>query len=447
MMTQRKARRRAVGSAAAAMRESTLATIVDLGALAVACMLTLRLIRRLDTGARGSLTPAPAKAEKVRALKTKLSKLAVVSKNGNSLKLQLNEHELEVSTDVVPPDAMHTTFADVIGLDAIGTQLQRNIILPLTQPEIFGQSKLLRPPKGILLHGPPGTGKTLLAKAVAHEAKFTFICLNPARLLSKWYGESNKLADAYFSLAHKLAPSILFIDEIDCLFRTRGGAHEHEATSMLKAQFLSLWDGLLSASATQVVVIAATNRPDDVDPAVLRRLPLSFEVALPDHDARAAFVRSLLSAEEFARSVDCGAVARATEGYSCSDLEQLCKTAAMRALEEALQERIDEEDAPTAAPAPMDAAANVTDEAAPDVAAVESIAASAPAADETDTGVGAGAASRAPLQLRQLTLDDFMRARAVVRPTRGRFAGVHHDVHSATPPPVAADLYDNDLYN
>jgi len=283
-------------------RLQLITTLIDIGALVLAGTLAIQLISsgKLDLGSR---RPTASQTEKAKALAAKLR-----GKSSSTVSLKLRDHELEVSSDVVAPEGITVGFKDVGGLQAIGEQLQRNIILPLSRPELFVQSKLLRPPKGILLHGPPGTGKTMLAKAVAAEAKFSFICLNPARLLSKWYGESNKFADAYFSLAHKLAPSILFIDEIDCIFRTRGtrggGGHEHEATAMLKAQFLSLWDGLLSPSAPQIVVIAATNSPDSVDPAVLRRLPLSFEVPLPDVDGRADVLRLLLRDEPLAREVD-----------------------------------------------------------------------------------------------------------------------------------------------
>ena len=272
-------------------------------------------------------------------------------KDGSPLSVKLKEHELEVASDVIAPHEIDVTFDDIGGLSEIGRALQRNIILPFTRPDIFRQSKLLRPPKGILLHGPPGTGKTLLARAVAREAKFTFIALNPARLLSKWYGESNRLAEAYFWLANKLAPSILFIDEIDCLFRTRqgGGNGEHEATSILKAQILSLWDVLLSPAAPQIVVIAATNRPDVIDPAVSRRLPLSFEVPLPEVSGRTDVLRLLLKDDPLAQGIDIDALARATEGYSGSDLDQLVKTAAMRSLEEALAREEEEKAAAKAA--------------------------------------------------------------------------------------------------
>ncbi|KAL3912749.1 MAG: hypothetical protein SGPRY_008228, partial [Prymnesium sp.] len=305
----------------------------------------------------------PRRSERSSALAKGRAALASRLLEGRARALVLEEHELEVAGDVVCPDEICVSFDDVGGLDNLARQLQHAILLPLKRPDLFAQTRLLRPPKGILLHGPPGTGKTMLARAIAKEARFTFINLNPARLLSKWYGESNKFAEAYFTLAEKLAPSIIFIDEIDCLFAS-GRSGEHEATSTLRAQFLMLWDGLLSptAQASPVVVLAATNRADSVDPAVLRRLPLSFrvrgpapiatstaclefyppfglrsQVDLPNQRAREAVLRLVLRDEPLAAEVDLCALAAATDGYSGSDLEQLCKTAMMTPLEEYLQ--------------------------------------------------------------------------------------------------------------
>ena len=182
---------------------------------------------------------------------------------------------MEVASDVVAPDETMSLCRRRWPCRG-GQGLQPTPSCPFHSTRALQAVQPAETTASILLHGLPGTGKTLLARAVVREAKFTFIALNLARLLSKWYGESNKLADSYFSLAHKLAPSIIFIDEIDCLFRHRsgggpagggGGDGEHEAT----AEGLPTMDGLLTSASSQVVVIAATNRPDSVDPAVLRR--------------------------------------------------------------------------------------------------------------------------------------------------------------------------------
>ena len=249
--------------------------LISLTFVGVAAYFMQRAMRRLDPRASTERTTMASAVAK-RLLKGK-----------GQMQLMLREHEIEVAADVVCPDDIDVTFAEIGGLSEQAKQLQQAILLPVRRPSLFAQSKLFRSPKGILLHGPPGTGKTMLVRAIAREARFTFLCVNLARLFSKWYGESNKFAEAYFSLARKLAPSLIFIDEVDCVF-SKGRNQEHEATSVLKAQFLSLWDGLLSPSlaATPVVVIAATNRPDAVDPAVLRRLPLSFQIDLPGLQAR-----------------------------------------------------------------------------------------------------------------------------------------------------------------
>jgi SpoVK/Ycf46/Vps4 family AAA+-type ATPase len=149
------------------------------------------------------------------------------------------------------------------------------------------------------------------------------------------------MAEAYFTLAHKLAPSIIFIDEIDCLFPRQRGAGEHEATAALRSQFLSLWDGILSprngrASSGHVVLIGATNRAENIDEAILRRMPFSIEVPMPDEAGRADVLTRMLRDEAMARELDISALARECAGYSGSDLEALCSTAAMRPLDELL---------------------------------------------------------------------------------------------------------------
>ncbi|PRD32367.1 UNVERIFIED_CONTAM: atad1 [Trichonephila clavipes] len=134
--------------------------------------------------------------------------------------------------------------------------------------------------RSVLLHGPPGCGKTMIAKATAREAGARFINLEVSSLTDKWYGESQKLAAAVFTLAIKIQPCIIFIDEIDSFLRSRD-TFDHEATAMMKAQFMSLWDGLITDPDCQVIVMGATNRPQDVDRAILRRMPSMFHIGLP----------------------------------------------------------------------------------------------------------------------------------------------------------------------
>ncbi|XP_044516270.1 outer mitochondrial transmembrane helix translocase [Gracilinanus agilis] len=165
--------------------------------------------------------------------------------------VKLSEYEMSIAAHLVDPLNMHVTWSDIAGLDDVITDLKDTVILPIKKKHLFENSRLLQPPKGVLLYGPPGCGKTLIAKATAKEAGCRFINLQPSTLTDKWYGESQKLAAAVFSLAIKLQPSIIFIDEIDSFLRSRSSS-DHEATAMMKAQFMSLWDGLDTDYSCQV---------------------------------------------------------------------------------------------------------------------------------------------------------------------------------------------------
>eukprot|EP00041_Stephanoeca_diplocostata_P010102 m.160339 g.160339 ORF g.160339 m.160339 type:complete len:236 (-) comp18021_c0_seq3:681-1388(-) len=137
-------------------------------------------------------------------------------------KIQLSEHEDMVAADVIDPSDIETTWEDIGGMENTIAQLTESVVLPLTRPELFPKgSKLLRAPRGVLLYGPPGCGKTMIAKALAKEANCCFIALQPSTYMDKWYGESQKLVDAVFSLAEKLQPSIIFLDEIDAFLRVK----------------------------------------------------------------------------------------------------------------------------------------------------------------------------------------------------------------------------------
>ncbi|KRF97408.1 uncharacterized protein Dwil_GK27291, partial [Drosophila willistoni] len=175
-----------------------------------------------------------------------------------------NKHEVMIASHLVTPDEIDVHWSDVAGLDAIIQELRESVVMPVRHRELFKRSKLFRAPKGVLLHGPPGCGKTLIAKAIAKEADMRFINLDVGVLTDKWYGESQKLATAVFTCAKKLQPCIIFIDEIESFLRARGVA-DHEATAMMKTQFMLQWDGLISDGNSIVIVLGATNRPQDLD--------------------------------------------------------------------------------------------------------------------------------------------------------------------------------------
>jgi len=241
--------------------------------------------------------------------------------------MDLNEYEMTIAAQLVDPDSIETSWNDIAGLEEIIDDIKATVILPLKSPEIFYNSELHQAPKGVLLHGPPGCGKTMLAKATAKEAGARFINLEVPALTDKWYGESQKLAAAVFTLAVKVQPCIIFIDEIDSFLRSRS-SQDHEATAMMKAQFMMLWDGISSSKRCSVVVMGATNRPQDVDKAILRRMPAMFQIGLPKKDKRQSILELVLQNERM-DDVDIELIAEQTEGFSGSDIKELCRNAAM----------------------------------------------------------------------------------------------------------------------
>nr|XP_055054553.1 outer mitochondrial transmembrane helix translocase [Misgurnus anguillicaudatus] len=242
--------------------------------------------------------------------------------------VSLTEYEMNIATHLIDPRSIKVTWRDVAGLDEVITDLQDTVILPFQKSYLFRGSKLFQPPKGVLLYGPPGCGKTLIAKATAKASGCRFINLQASTLTDKWYGESQKLTAAVFSLAVKIQPCIIFIDEMDSFLRNRSSL-DHEATAMMKAQFMSLWDGLETETSSQVMVMGATNRPQDVDPAILRRMPTSFHVGLPNAAQREEILKLILSGEKLSNAINLKEIAGQTDGYSGSDLKELCRDAAM----------------------------------------------------------------------------------------------------------------------
>lgn len=264
----------------------------------------------------------------------------VMRRLGIKEKISLNEYELMIASQLVEPSQLTTSWRDVAGLTPIIQELRETLILPIQQRNRLQNSKLIQPPKGVLLHGPPGCGKTLLARAVAKEAGARFINLDVASLTDKWYGESQKLSSAVFSLAVKLEPCIVFIDEIDSFLRVRATG-DHEATAMMKAQFLQQWDGLATDHGRCVVVMGATNRPQDVDRAILRRMPAAFHIPLPGVEQREEILRLVLREEAVREDANIAGLARQTEGFSGSDLLELCRAASVYRLRHLLETESD----------------------------------------------------------------------------------------------------------
>lgn len=248
--------------------------------------------------------------------------------NLSNFKAKLNEYELVVASQLIDPQSIDISWNSIGGLDNIIDDIKSEVILPMRMPYIFANSPNHKPPTGVLLHGPPGCGKTMLAKATAREAGARFINLEVAMLTDKWYGESQKLAKAVFTLAKKIQPCIIFIDEIDSFLRSRD-SHDHEATAMVKAQFMTLWDGLETDNDCQVIIMGATNRPRDVDRAILRRMPAMYSIGLPNANKRKEILSAMIEPGFLHESVELDRIAELTEDFSGSDLRELYRAAAM----------------------------------------------------------------------------------------------------------------------
>lgn len=176
----------------------------------------------------------------------------------------------------------------------------------------------------------------MLAKAMAKESGANFINLHISTLSSKWFGESQKLVHALFTFARKIQPCIIFIDEIDSFMRERS-SDEHEATGMMKAEFMTLWDGLnTNSSNDRIVILGATNRMDNIDPAFLRRLAKRYLVSLPSLLQRSRVLEVILKGINLNQSLDLDRLAALTVGYSCSDLKELCRNSVVAAANDSI---------------------------------------------------------------------------------------------------------------
>ncbi|MEM0096739.1 MAG: CDC48 family AAA ATPase [Candidatus Bathyarchaeia archaeon] len=269
----------------------------------------------------------------------------------NKITVTMNDF-MEALKDV-EPSAMREVLVevptvkweDIGGLADVKLELQEAVEWPLKYPEVFEHLDA-KPPKGILLYGPPGTGKTLLAKAVANESEANFISIKGPELLSKWVGESERAVREVFRKAKQAAPSIIFFDEIDAIAPVRGGGYgDSHVTERVISQLLTEMDGLEELRG--VVVLAATNRPDIIDPALLRpgRFDKLLYVPPPDLEARKEILKIHLKKKPLAEDVSIDELAKRTEGYTGADLAAVCNMAVMLAIREHVMTNKDPEEA------------------------------------------------------------------------------------------------------
>ncbi|THU71779.1 hypothetical protein C4D60_Mb04t05090 [Musa balbisiana] len=290
---------------------------------ALSCLVLFAGLRHLD----------PNRAATKKALEHKKE---IAKRLGRPL-VQTNQYEDVIACDVINPDHIDVEFESIGGLEHVKQALFELVILPLSRPELFSHGKLLSPQKGVLLYGPPGTGKTMLAKALAKESGAVFINVRISNLMSKWFGDAQKLVAAVFSLAYKLQPAIIFIDEVDSFLGQRRNT-DHEAMTNMKTEFMSLWDGFTTDQNARVMVLAATNRPSELDEAILRRFTQTFEIGMPDRSERAKILKVILKGENAEANIDYDYIANLCEGFSGSDILELSKQAAYFPVRELLND-------------------------------------------------------------------------------------------------------------
>uniref|UniRef100_A0A8C6ZY75 Fidgetin-like protein 1 n=1 Tax=Nothoprocta perdicaria TaxID=30464 RepID=A0A8C6ZY75_NOTPE len=234
--------------------------------------------------------------------------------------VELIMHEI---VDHGPP----VSWDDIAGVDFAKATIQEIVVWPMLRPDIF--TGLRGPPKGILLFGPPGTGKTLIGKCIACQSGATFFSISASSLTSKWVGEGEKMVRALFAVARCQQPAVIFIDEIDSLLSQRGDG-EHESSRRIKTEFLVQLDGATTSSDDRVLVVGATNRPQEIDEAARRRLVKRLYIPLPEAPARKQMVTRLMSRERCRLSeAEIELIVQRSHGFSGADVTQLCREASL----------------------------------------------------------------------------------------------------------------------
>ena len=225
---------------------------------------------------------------------------------------------------------------DIAGCSETKKIVHEVVLYPILNPSLF--TGILSPPKGILLFGPPGTGKTMIGKAIASNIQATFFSISATSLTSKWIGEGEMMVRTLFAVARHVQPSVIFIDEIDSLLSSRKSEGEHESSRRMKNQFLVEMDGVSNGKTkNSLLIVGATNRPEEIDEAARRRLPKQIYVPLPDETARRELLLRQLSLAKNGYTISAKGIdniVRKTEGYSGSDIKQVIQEAAMQPVRE-----------------------------------------------------------------------------------------------------------------
>ncbi|XP_067038080.1 fidgetin-like protein 1 [Acropora muricata] len=239
----------------------------------------------------------------------------------------IDQKMIELITNEIMDHGPPLSWDDIAGLEFAKSVIKEIVVWPMLRPDIF--KGLRGPPKGVLLFGPPGTGKTLIGKCIASQSKATFFSISASSLTSKWVGEGEKMVRALFAVARCHLPAVIFIDEIDSLLSQRTDG-ENDASRRIKTEFLVQLDGATTSSDDRLLVVGATNRPQEIDEAARRRLVKRLYIPLPDAGAREKIISSLLSEQKYSLTEqDLRQIVHQTQGYSGSDMANLCREAAL----------------------------------------------------------------------------------------------------------------------
>lgn len=266
-----------------------------------------------------------------------LASMSVTMEHFRTALSQSNPSALRETVVEVPT----VTWDDIGGLNEVKRELKEMVQYPIQYPELYKQFGL-NPSRGVLLYGPPGCGKTMLAKAIANECQSNFICVKGPELLTMWFGESEANVREIFDKARQAAPCVLFFDELDSIARSRGSSigDAGGAADRVLNQLLTEMDGM--EQKKNVFIIGATNRPDIIDPALLRpgRLDQLIYIPLPDLPSRIQVFKAVLRKTPLAKDVDLEVLAKNTEGFSGADITEICQRACKLAIRESIEAQI-----------------------------------------------------------------------------------------------------------